>query len=195
MPEGNKERRRKKKYVQPKGVVDCVNAGKILLEDAYAQGRTLPPHLSSLNADGDGAYNPLAPVPGMERALADLDEDEEDEDEAEDSEDEEHEDFHMAPPQPGEKSRKRQRRGNKAAAAAAALQVSNPTDADAVRKAELEAERLGIEPAEFDKVLEKASATNQKRQGGDGEGGAEVKRERRRSPLEEHPRRTWPRCC
>ncbi|KIO22979.1 hypothetical protein M407DRAFT_27548 [Tulasnella calospora MUT 4182] len=142
MSEVDKERRRKKKYVQPQWVVDCVNAGNILLEDAYAQGKTLPPHLSPFNAEGDGAYDPLAPVLGMEKALADLDEDEEDEDEAEDSEDEEHEDFHMAPPQPREKSKKRHQRGNKAAAAAAALQVSNPTDADAVRKAELEAERL-----------------------------------------------------
>ncbi|KIO19638.1 hypothetical protein M407DRAFT_30709 [Tulasnella calospora MUT 4182] len=120
MFEVDKERRRKKKYVQPQWVVDCVNAGNTLLEDAYAQGKTLPPHLSPFNAEGDGAYDPLTPVLGMAKALADLDEDEEDEDEAEDSEDEEDEDFHMAPPQPGEKSKKRHRRRNKAAAAAAA---------------------------------------------------------------------------
>ncbi|KIO21581.1 hypothetical protein M407DRAFT_80240 [Tulasnella calospora MUT 4182] len=151
MSEVDKERRRKKKYVQPQWVVDCVNAGKILLENAYAQGKTLPPHLSPFNAEGDGAYDPLAP--------------------------EEDEDFNMAPPQPEEKSKKRHRRGKKAAAAAAAtaaaLQVSNPTDADAVRKAELEAERLGIEPAEFDKVLEKAAATNQGGEEGESEGASE----------------------
>ncbi|KAG8947335.1 mRNA-binding ribosome synthesis protein nop7, partial [Tulasnella sp. 408] len=168
MGEVDRERRRRRKYVQPQWVVDCVNAGRILLEDAYAQGKTLPPHLSPFNAEGEGAYDPLAPVPGMEKALAELaeemeeeDEDEEDE-EVEDSEEEEGEDVSMAPPQPEEKSKKRHRRGKKAATAA--LQVSNPTDADAVRKAELEAERLGIEPAEFDKVLEKAAATNQKKQ-------------------------------
>lgn len=170
MSDVDKERRRKRKYVQPQWVVDCVNAGKILLEDAYAQGKTLPPHLSPFNAEGEGAYDPLAPVPGMEKALAELDEMEDEEEgeedeEAEDSEEEEGEDVSMAPPQPDEKSKKRHRRGKKAATAA--LQVSNPTDADAIRKAELEAERLGIEPAEFDKVLEKAAATNQKKQAAD----------------------------
>ncbi|KAG8921559.1 mRNA-binding ribosome synthesis protein nop7 [Tulasnella sp. 417] len=173
MSEVDKERRRRKKYVQPQWVVDCVNAGRVLLEDAYAQGKTLPPHLSPFNAEGEGAYDPLAPVPGMEKALAELDaemEDEEDEDEEEEDEEEGSDvDVPMAPPQPEEKSKKRHRRGKKAAATAA-LQVSNPTDTDAIRKAELEAERLGIEPAEFDKVLEKAAKQGAADQGEESEG-------------------------
>ncbi|KAG8921895.1 mRNA-binding ribosome synthesis protein nop7 [Tulasnella sp. 417] len=171
--EVDKERRRRKKYVQPQWVVDSVNAGRVLLEDAYAQGKTLPPHLSPFNAEGEGAYDPLAPVPGMEKALAELDEemeeDEDEEDEEEGSDEEEDEDVPMAPAQSEEKSKKRHRRGKKDAATAA-LQVSNPTDADAIRKAELEAERLGIEPAEFDKVLEKAAKQGAAEDGGESEG-------------------------
>ncbi|KAG8988447.1 mRNA-binding ribosome synthesis protein nop7 [Tulasnella sp. 427] len=153
LPEGGvlSEGRRRRKYVQPQWVVDSVNAGKVLLEDAYAQGRTLPPHLSPFGAEGEGAYDPLAPVPGMEEALREVDE--EMEDDEEDSEDDD--DMEMEEEKEEEKTKKRHRRGKKAAASA--VNVSNPTDADAVRKAELEAERLGIEPAEFDKVLEKAA--------------------------------------
>lgn len=54
-----KERRRKRKYVQPQWVADCVNAGKILSEEPYLQGKILPPHLSPFGED-IGAYNPSA---------------------------------------------------------------------------------------------------------------------------------------
>lgn len=37
--EGEKERRRRRKCVQPQWVVDCINAGKILLEEPYLQGK------------------------------------------------------------------------------------------------------------------------------------------------------------
>lgn len=47
----------RRKYVQPQWVVDCINAGKILLEDNYAQGKPLPPHLSPFG-EYEGAYVP-----------------------------------------------------------------------------------------------------------------------------------------
>ena len=54
-----KERRSMRKYVQPQWIVDCINSGKILLEDSYAQGQTLPPHLSPFD-EYEGAYDPTA---------------------------------------------------------------------------------------------------------------------------------------
>lgn len=49
--------RLRRKYVQPQWVVDCINAGKILLEEPYRQGATLPPHLSPFG-EYMGAYDP-----------------------------------------------------------------------------------------------------------------------------------------
>ena len=49
--------RRRRKYVQPQWIIDCINAGKILLEEPYAQGKALPPHLSPFG-EYEGAYVP-----------------------------------------------------------------------------------------------------------------------------------------
>ncbi|KDR85155.1 hypothetical protein GALMADRAFT_54019 [Galerina marginata CBS 339.88] len=54
-----RELRLRRKYVQPQWVVDCINSGKILLEEPYGQGKTLPPHLSPFG-EYEGAYIPGA---------------------------------------------------------------------------------------------------------------------------------------
>jgi len=55
----------RRKYIQPQWIVDCVNAGKILLEEPYGQGKVLPPHLSPFD-EYEGAYNPLGATDGQE---------------------------------------------------------------------------------------------------------------------------------
>jgi pescadillo protein len=52
-----RELRARRKHVQPQWVIDCINAGKILLEGPYEQGKTLPPHLSPFG-EYEGAYIP-----------------------------------------------------------------------------------------------------------------------------------------
>ncbi|KAI0669994.1 Pescadillo N-terminus-domain-containing protein [Trametes maxima] len=137
--DAEKERRRRRKYVQPQWVVDCVNAGRILLEDLYAQGKTLPPHLSPFGEHAE-AYDPTAGLIGATED-ADMDEDEavegEDEDEeAAGSEDEE------AAARPAKSVLK---------AAATA------EDAAALRAAELAAEAAGIDYGTFEKEAKKAA--------------------------------------
>ncbi|PPQ73221.1 hypothetical protein CVT24_010031 [Panaeolus cyanescens] len=77
-----RELRRRRKYVQPQWVVDCINAGKILLEDNYAQGKSLPPHLSPFG-EYEGAYVPMEG--GDVSMSAEQDNEEEDEEMEEDN--------------------------------------------------------------------------------------------------------------
>ncbi|KAJ3516785.1 hypothetical protein NLJ89_g904 [Agrocybe chaxingu] len=53
-----RELRLQRKFVQPQWVIDCINAGKVLIEERYLQGQTLPPHLSPFG-EYEGAYNPV----------------------------------------------------------------------------------------------------------------------------------------
>lgn len=129
--EEERERRRHRKHVQPQWVVDCINAGKILLEEPYAQGKTLPPHLSPFEGRPD-AYVPMA-GPATEDAEMDAEEEENTGDEEEDEDEDD-----IVP----------EKIVLKAAAAA--------EDAAALRAAELEAEAAGVDFGTFEKEARKA---------------------------------------
>lgn len=82
-PAKEQEWRLRRKFVQPQWIVDCINSGKILLEEPYAQGRTLPPHLSPFG-EYEGAYDPTTALLGTQSGPGDSESEEEraDEDEA-----------------------------------------------------------------------------------------------------------------
>ncbi|KZT21637.1 hypothetical protein NEOLEDRAFT_1164472 [Neolentinus lepideus HHB14362 ss-1] len=73
-----RDRRLRRKYVQPQWVADCINAGRILLEEPYTQGKELPPHLSPF-ADHVEAYNPVAQPNIDDAEMAEVENDQESE--------------------------------------------------------------------------------------------------------------------
>ncbi|KAJ1311760.1 hypothetical protein OPQ81_010230 [Rhizoctonia solani] len=129
----------RRKYVQPQWVIDSINAGRLLVEDTYAQGKILPPHLSPFG-EGSSTYVPDSNgAEPTEEELAVASEESEDE-----AEDEEMEDAESVVPEDTVT------RPALAAAAAA------PEDPALRRAAEIEAERAGAEYATFEADLKKA---------------------------------------
>jgi pescadillo protein len=134
--EAELSRRQQRKYVQPQWIVDCVNSGKILLEEPYLQGKTLPPHLSPFG-DREGVYDPRAGI--TEDSIMD-DEREENRISEEDEPD-------------GGKSES-EHSTDESIAAVMKDAHSNPA---AIRAAELHAEAAGMDYGAFEKKLAKST--------------------------------------
>lgn len=135
--EAELSRRQQRKYVQPQWIVDCVNSGKILLEEPYLQGKTLPPHLSPFG-DREGAYDPRAGIT-EEDSIMDDEREKNGITEEDETDDGESESEHSA---------------DEPLSAAMKDAHSDPA---AIRAAELHAEAAGMDYGAFERKLAKSS--------------------------------------
>lgn len=131
-----RERRRRRKFVQPQWIVDCINAGKILLEEPYAQGKTLPPHLSPFE-DRANSYDPIVNLDAADVGMEEAESDEVSEPEGSESEGDGEDDEDLPE-------------------TAALKAAATAEDAAALRAAELEAEAAGVDFGTFEKEARKA---------------------------------------
>ncbi|KAI5835872.1 hypothetical protein K523DRAFT_290332 [Schizophyllum commune Tattone D] len=139
-----RERRARRKYVQPQWVVDCINAGKILLEDAYAQGAVLPPHLSPFGEYYEGAYDPAKPLDAQQGAVQESEDEDEDMEADDDAKEGEEEDDEQSVEEEAPE------------AVALKAAVSAGADPEALRAAELAAEAAGVDYGAFEKQVAKS---------------------------------------
>ncbi|KAK0567210.1 mRNA-binding ribosome synthesis protein nop7 [Tilletia horrida] len=137
-----------RKYVQPQWVVDCVNRGRILDEDEYAPGKTLPAHLSPFVDEREvarrGGYVPeearkeLAREDGVAEEGEEENEDEVEDDESDDDQEEEEE-------MDVEDAEEEDADADAPARPALDALLANPADEALLDAAELEAEANGGE--------------------------------------------------
>ena len=136
--------RTRRKYVQPQWIIDCINAGKILLEEPYTQGKALPPHLSPFG-EYEGAYVPGG-IATNDESISD---EEVDEERSEISEE--------------DPSKQKQDEVLDASIAVAAQ------DAAALRAAELAAEVSGMDYGAFEEKVKKHGKRLTKESAGEGD--------------------------
>jgi pescadillo protein len=53
------EEMKKREYLQPQWIYDCINQNKLLKTNGYHPGETLPPHLSPFAIAGEDDYSPM----------------------------------------------------------------------------------------------------------------------------------------